>query len=231
MATFQTITEAVEGNLIDLPSFVQTSIPALINRAYRQAQSMHNFWVMRGEAARTTTLQTLALGAARPTDFKEYRGKPYYTDETGGKQRLRLVPDLDNARAIWDTEDEGPPEGIAEALPTDAGVVFWNVYPLPDGWSDFPDGEYRITIPYWRYLPELSADGDTSWLVNEGEAYLEAEATRLGFIKDWDEERADYWRGEATSYWNKLLLRDKYMHLSLTENLATHTGPYEPTSE
>ncbi len=231
MATFLDIKTAVEGNVIDLPTFVQDSVDALINRAYRKAQSLHNFWVMRAEYSPTTTADTRLLPGTFPTNWKEWRGKPYYTEDTGAKRRMELLPSLDAARAKWDEDDVGDPQGLAEILMTEAGLSGLNVYPLPDGNSDYDDGEYRITVPYYKYLPVLSGDADTNWLVTEGEEWIEAEATRQAFIKDWDEERATFWQKEAGRAWKDLQLRDKYKVLSMTETMAVHSGPYAVQGE
>lgn len=230
MTTFAEIQTAVEGNLIDLPTFVSDSVPGLINRAYRSAQAKRNFWIMRAEQAYVTVEGTRLLGAL-PTNFKEYRGKPYHIENTGSKRRLLWVPSLDAAAGKWDAEDLSEPEGLAETLAATDGTGGINVYPLPDGNSDYPDGEYRITLPYFKYLPALSADGDETWLTTEGEAYLEAEATRYGFAKDWDEDRADYWEAQARKEWKDLVLQDKYRWLSQSETLAAYGGPYDIPSE
>lgn len=122
MATFLTLKTAVTGNLIDTPSFVEDAIPDLINRAYRKAQSKHNFWIMRAEQDYTTTYNTRVLGAV-PSDWKEWRGKPYFTEDNGGVHELYLVPELKDARRLWDSDEPSEPEGIVEALPDANGVV------------------------------------------------------------------------------------------------------------
>ncbi len=231
MTTFADIRTQVEGNLIDLPTFVADAVPGLINRAYRKAQSKHNFWVMRAEADFTTLVETHELVGTYPTDWKEWRGKPYWIEDSGAKRRLVLYPDLDNARTRWDDDDVGDPHGLAETLPSITGAITLNVYPLPGGYSDYEDGEYRIKVPYWRYLPVLSADADTTWLLDEGEAWIEAQATYYGFAKDWDENRQKEWEVNAAKEWKDLMLRDKYKHLSFIDTLAMHTGPYEYSAQ
>lgn len=226
MTTFSDIQTAVEGNLIDLPTFVADSVPGLINRAYRKAMKLRNFWVMRAEQDYVTVAETRLLGAV-PTDWKEWRGKPYHIENTGAKRRMVLATNLDQARAMWDADDVSEPEGLAETLAVAAGTSSLNVYPLPDGNSDYPDGEYRITVPYFKYLPALSGPTDQTWLTDEGEAYLEAEATKYGFAKDWDEDRSTYWEGQARREWKDLVLQDKYKWLSMNETMAVHDGPYE----
>lgn len=229
MATFGDIQEAVSGNLIDLPTFVADAVPGLINRAYRKAQSKHNFWIMRAEWDVVTVVGERSLGTV-PSNWKEWRGDPYWTENSGAKHGLYKFPDLDTARGMWDTDEESEPEGLAEALPSDDGTVAMNVYPLPPGWSDYPDGEYRITVPYWKYLPALSADADTNWLTVEGEEWIEAQATYYGFAKDWDEDRQKEWEVNAAKAWKDLLLRDKYKHMSLMDTLIPKDGPYQIAS-
>lgn len=226
MTTFADIQEAVSGNLIDTPTFVADAIPGLINRAYRKAQSKHNFWIMRAEASFTTLEGDHTLVGTFPTDWKEWRGKPYWIENSGAKRRLYLFPDIDHARSRWDADDVGDPDGLVESLPATDGTVTLEVYPLPLGDSDYSDGEFRITVPYWKYLPVLSADGDTTWLLNEGEAWIEAQATYYGFAKDWDEGRQKEWEVNAAKEWRDLMIRDKKKHFSLIDTFVPHTGPY-----
>jgi hypothetical protein len=84
LGTFLEIQTRVEGAIIDLPTHVETSVPRLVNFAYRELQDAHNFWIMRATQAYTTTVDTRSLGAT-PSDFKEFRDKPYFLMDDDGK--------------------------------------------------------------------------------------------------------------------------------------------------
>ena len=73
------------------------------------------------------------------------------------------------------------------------------VYPYPDGASDWPNGNYRIQIPYWMYVPNLTKATDTNWFTKDGPGaeYIIAAATMMSFEMDWDEARASFWRNNA----------------------------------
>jgi hypothetical protein len=79
----------------------------------------------------------------------------------------------------------------SDALSPDYAITARNieVYPYPDFSSDWSDGNYRVNVPFWQYLPALSANGDSSWLTADGPQaeFLVAWATGMGFDMDWDD--------------------------------------------
>lgn len=228
MATYQEIQDSVLRRLIDTPTAVSTEVPLLINKALVKIQSLHNFKIMQYTQAYTTTVNTRVLGA-RPTDWKEPRGKPFYVDELGSTYEMAYSPQRIDVQTYWATDDIGEPEHLLEADPSDvAGTRSFEVWPLPDGNSDYANGEYRISVPYWRYLPALSAGGDTNWFTVNAEEWIIARATEQGFSLDWDEDRAKYWRGEAAKEWKDILLRDKYEWLAGFDTLVPHHGARAP---
>ena len=222
MATFLQLQDEVKANIIDLPTAVVNVVPSLIIRAMRKLQEQHNFKVMEGQQSFVTTLATRVLGAVA-SDFKEARGLPWETaDEDGMVRKLIYAP---RREAIWPAiheEDEGRPLIILDGQPNSAGTRSYEVYPLPDGNSDYTDGEYRITIPYWKYLPDLSANGDTNWFTVHAEEYLLFQATADGFVKDWDEERALFWTQLAQAKYRDVLNLDKRQRFAEVDTLVPH---------
>lgn len=213
MSTFIEIQDAVETNLIDLPTAVVNSVPGLINAALRTIQRKYNFWVMQGSQQYATVEGQRAL-AAVPSDFKAFRGDAFYTTDAGDQQKIIVdVEPISFSRAIGQ-EDVGPPMWLVRGEPDATGASTMQVWPIPDGFSDYSDGEYVITMPYWRYLPALSADADTNWFTVNASEYIEYQATADGFAKDWDEERMALWAQRAENKYREIVMEDKKLRWS-----------------
>lgn len=220
--TFLEIQTAVQTRLIDLPTAVLDAIPSLINEAVKAAEQRHNFKTMEARADFVTVVDARAMTGTFPTDFKEYRGRPWYQEELGSIRLMHYAPDENSALMKYDASDVGEPKLLLPA--PDALTVF----PLPDGTSDYTDGEYRVRVPYWKYVAALAADGDTNWFTQNAEFYLINQATSDGFSIDWDEGRAKYWQGLADTKYAQMILKDKYEWLSTTDTLALNSGANGP---
>lgn len=229
MATFLELQDRVEANVIDLPTPVLNAVPRLINKAMKKLQRKHNFQVMKTlSGPNLTTVDTRVLMTV-PSDWKEWRDKPYMLDDTNGrKQFLSIGPNRTELLTLYDNTDDGPPVYILEAEQDDTGAGSFEVWPLPDGNADFSDGEYRIYLPYWRFLPELSADADTNWFTVNADDYLEYSATSEGFRMDWDKEQADSWRQDAMLEYGDVLRIDKMKALAGVDALVPHLDYYDP---
>ncbi len=195
MATFLEIQTRVNRRVIDLPAAVTAEVPTLVNEASKRLQRRHNFKCMEAATAvLTTTVNTRTLSTvAVPADFKEFRGSPYLTDNSG---RFIEVLTAANKNAVQrefsvdDPFDVGEPRVLLDGLPSDElNTRNWAIYPFADGLSDWSDGEYRITIPYWQYFAVLVNDADTNWFTIEAEEYLVNQAASIAFGLDWDEQR------------------------------------------
>jgi hypothetical protein len=118
----------------------------------------------------------------------------------------------------------GPPSVILRGEPTDElGATNFEVYPLPDGlslYSNTDAGEYRIVIPYWKYLTVLSAGGDQNWFTNNAEEYIRFDAASQAFFADHDEERGTLWKQRASEQFKDILYRDKLLRLSGFDTLV-----------
>jgi hypothetical protein len=115
-----------------------------------------------------------------------------------------------------------------ESEPNDAGARNWEVYPLPDESADWGDGQYRVYVPYWRFLPDLVADGDTNWFTTHAEEFIVKMAAAEGFFYDWDEERGTLWEAKAGSELRDAVVRDKQELLAGVDTFVPHMGQNEP---
>ncbi len=240
MPTFQTLQDRVLRRVIDAPASVAAEVPDLINKALRTLQELHNFRVMETETAQlTTTVATRPLSAAVPANFKSYRARPYLVKDDGQTLDLMLaanrVAALD-AFALNDANEKGEPRLVLDPEPTDdAGARTWEVFPFPDGLSDWAGGEYRVVVPYWRYVAELSGNPDENWFTTNAEWYLVFQATAEAFYLDWDESRGQLWQARAGGFapdgrtvgeFQRVLRQDKLSALGGVRSLTFHTDVY-----
>lgn len=229
MATFTDIQNRVKTRLIDLPAATLAEVPSLVNQAMRELQSRHNFWIMQKNMAANTTAATRTL-AATPSDFKEFRLEPFYTENTGYIVPMDTAKSRREINSIYETDDTGPPSYILRGEPSDdAGASSLEVWPLSDGQSDYsaaPAGEYRVTMPYWRYLPALAGGGDTNWFTAHpiGELYLINAATALGFMVNWDVSKETEWLSLADRQYTLLVAEDKKLWFSGQDTFTPHQG-------
>lgn len=205
--TFQTLQQRVETRVIDLPSAVLAEIPTLINDAIHWICGFHNFRVMLAETAFVTTAATHTLGQI-PADWKEPRSVAYYVANAGWTKQIEWQPSREYMYRRWEANDPlqvGPPRDIllseAESVDfpdpnnpdNDLTALYLQIWPFSDGRSDWPDGQYRVKVPYWRYLPDLAASTDHNWFSDWGDQFIIGYATWQAFLLDWDEARAAQW--------------------------------------
>lgn len=210
MSQFSVIQSRVRTRVIDLPSAVSAEVPTLINDAQSMLQAVHNWTVMRNEVSYITTVSNHTIGQV-PVGWKEPRENPFYALQIGSTRELDYLPNKVYTFRMWDPTDpnsKGPPRNMLIGLPsqdpqtpdytnTDMNL---DVYPYPDGLSDWttaPVGEYRITVPYWGYLPALVNNTDINWFTENATRFLIDQATAWAFAMNWDEQRAAYWQVQA----------------------------------
>ena len=232
MADFLTIQTRVTRRVIDLPPAVTAEVPTLVNEAMRELQDEHNFKVMEAATAQLLTAQSTHTLAAVPSDYKEARGKPYEVLFDGSTRDLVHAANIQavlDRFTLNDLNDIGAPGVILDGEPTDVlNARSFEFYPFSDGNSDWGDGEYRVVIPYWRFVPALSGDGDTNWFTNNAEKWLTFRATAEAFALDWDEERSIFWDARAAAEKNRVVNRDKLYRLGGVGTLAPHKDVNTP---
>lgn len=212
----------VQRRIIDLPAAITAEVPDLVNEAIRDLEDFHNFHVMRAITSANTVVDTRLLLPA-PADFKNFRNAPWRENATGNTQRLATTKSRDEAVQAFG-EREGSPHLLLHDEEDVQGQADIEVFPLPDGTSDFPDGEYRINIPYWRFLPELTSDSQTNWFTNNAAQYIIDKATAEGFALNWDEARAAFWEQKASQRRAQVLNLDKRFWIGDADTFVYHTG-------
>lgn len=224
MATFLDLQNEVKARVIDLPQVVEQLIPTFLNRALRSAQDRYNWLIMRGTVAKITTLDQSSLGPI-PADWKDWREKPYGVDYLGSQWEFSIAVSSASLFTRIGWQDQGRPIFIRQSEPTEdvLGLGEFIVNPIPDGISDYPDGEYRIYIPYWRYLPALVNPGDTNWFTENIPAWLAYTAAQDAFGVDWDEERMTLWAQLAQREWAEKVRTDKLKQLQGVDTLVPVT--------
>lgn len=233
MSTYGELQTSVRTRLIDAPSAVVTEVPVLVNRAVKAIQQQHDFLVMKRRiAAQVTVLDTHAL-VARPANWKKPRARPVLTYATGHTRELDWADDQSDLVGVYgelvDVFDEGRPQWLIFGDPSDdSGALDIEVWPLPDGLSDWNDGEYRITIPYYGYLTPLSAAGDTNWFTENAEEYIINRASAQGFAVDWDDGGEAKWQAKTNSELQRIIALDKNERVASVQGLDFWLGPRGP---
>ena len=228
MANHQEIFTRVQSRLIDTPASIQGEITLLINEAMRALQRDHNFKVMEAiSGPHSTTVNTRTL-TNLPADWKEARSFPFVVHNLGGVTEISWAPNRLQASKQFSTDEDvdiGAPELLLEAEPSDeAGTAAVEVFPFADGFSDYDNGEYRIYIPYYKYLTALVDPADTNWFTVNFPEYLIAKATSEGFMMAWDEERAALWESKANAKLNEAKLLDKKSRIRKITAMPYYTG-------
>lgn len=227
MATFGELKTEATTLVIDVPTAVSQLMGSFVNRAVRKLQQKHNFKTME-RVLNAVTVVDVRLLAELPTDWKQPRNKPYHT--------LGNDPDQSGySRLYWGSEDAelfaryNMQAGMPRALIHDGQTNELRVYPLPDGQStDYVDGEYRIVIPYWGYLPTMINDSDANWFTNNAEQWIVYQAVSEAFFANEDEQRAQLWQQRASREYADILLLDKDRSMVETDTFAYHTGAVPP---
>lgn len=182
----------------------------------------------------STTVANYDPQLGLPGGFKEFQtsASPTWVRYQDGSVRfIEIAPDR---RSIYGTFTEGDnsfPSVILCAPPTaNQNDSTFEVYPLPDGLSDWPDGEYRIQVPAFTYFPNLVANTDSNWLTlnPHGEHFVIDWATAQAFGLDWDTAHQQQYTAMAELAYNRLIKQDKMFRLSSVNELAMHTrGQYQ----
>lgn len=258
MANFGGLQTRVQNRLIDVRTAVTSEIPAFINKAIRKLEDLHNFHVMESSTTINTTVGVRTLGDM-PTDFKELRpGNGWYVDETGNTVKVYHRSTLQDILAQYsfnDATEVGDPRAFllvpidtGGGAPEENGPTFQiQIWPYPDGNSGYTPsggsaGEYPVTIPYWKYLADLTNNSDQNWFTDNAEDFIVNAAVSEGFYMNWDEQRAQLWEdrayGQAWRETGKLggeALRvinlDKRRRMSATDTLIPRRDVFAPRSQ
>lgn len=219
-----TIQNHVKNYLLDLPDETEALIPDWINLALREFEEPHNYRYMEASQEYITTVADRNLGVL-PAGWKESRGFPYIKRFDGGRREIDWgASNSDMVRQYSDDSDidKGAPQFLLE-LPDSL-----QVYPYPDGNSDYGDGEYVIEVPYWIFSEELTLPGDTNWVTDNYPWYLIYAATAKGMIFNREEERATGYIGLANDQVTRARRQDKRSRLPDRMSLAVRGRVFAP---
>lgn len=228
MSTFQEIQDNVASHVIDTPPSTLALIPVFVKRAHKALMVEHNFKVMEAKTASLVTVAGSHILAAVPGDFKEVRSVPYLLRNDGTTKPLAWAESeaaILSAFSLTDTNDTGEPRALLDGEPTSvAGARSFLVYPFSDTGSDWGDGQYRIVVPYWKFLPALSSGADVDWFTTNADEYLEYRATFFAFIDDWDESRAQVADTIAQAKRREAISADKRYRMAGVDTLVVRQG-------
>ena len=227
--TFEELQTEVQSWLLDLPSGASTRVPGWINKAIRDAEERHNFLCMEATIAATQTVDQTRLLVAKPSNWKEHRGDPYRVNQDGSNTPIKWAAseqDMVNTYAST-TPAEGNPTPVDEGAPRYLleRETQIDVYPLPDTESEWTNGNYRVVVPYWKYLADLSQDADENFFTEQAPYYCIWKAVELGLKWNRD-ERAQSYALDAEREFKKLVRKDKLSRLPDRLALAVHKGVY-----
>lgn len=224
--TYLELQNAIFDAVIDGPTIVKNAVPRQINQAIRELEDKFSFKDMEAQTSFVTTASSTALSPAIiPTDFKAYRGKPFYTEFLGGSREISIAPNRQSILRRWNVGDFGAPRHLL----VDSGAV--ELWPQSDNASDYPDGQYRVTLPYWKYFPDLVAPTDTNWFTINAPQYIINWGVWHAFLIDWDEKRAQVWESQSDKESRKVILTAKKRYLTETHTLMPLQGVFEPPME
>lgn len=217
---------AVYDALIDGPTIVKNAVPRLINQAIRELEDRFKFKDMEANFSYVTTANSVTLSpATMPSDFKHWRGKPFYIEFLGGSREISVAPNRQSLMRRWNVGDIGAPRHWL----VDGGAV--EVWPASDNASDYSDGQYRITLPYWKYFPDLVNPTDSNWFTLNTQQYIINWTMWHAFLIDWDEKRASTWKAEAEDQSRRAILAGKKRYLSEAGSMVPLQGALEPPME
>lgn len=239
MGNYTELQARVNRRVIDLPTAVTAEVPLLINEALAKLQEEHNFKFMEAEISAFTQANSHILldginGAAINTSnqgaFKEFRGEPWFlTYQDGNARFMSWAP---SKEALWGrysqggavVSDGGAPQVLLENISDANNNRTFSVYPMPAGSSDYPDGEYRITIPVVVYIGSLVAGADHNWFTDQssGEQYILHWATAQAFALNWDYQKMAVHEKLAEIHRRDLIKADKKYRLGAVREFVPH---------
>ncbi len=224
MATYGELQSRVQQIIIDLPTAVTAQVPTLVRESVRRLQRLHDFKVAEARTSVFTTAPVTRTLGAVPSNWYKWRGKPQIINTSGKHLDLAIFQDRASAEREFGSESggeadatllAGSPKALSLSEPTDElGAMNFEVWPFSDTLSLYSDGEYRIVVPYYKFLTQLVDVSDQNWLTNNAEQWIVWQAASDGFLLDWDENRASVWAQRAATAFKEVIDADKRLRFS-----------------
>lgn len=214
------VVEKVENEILDLPPETQDSILDWVNQAVREAEDDHNFLHMESSQDYTTTEATRLI-ATKPADWKEAFDPPYLTANDGGTTEIDFAGSGSSMRRQYASNADGEPQFVLET-PTQL-----HAWPLPDALSDYPDGDYRLTVPYYAYSDTLAISGTTTnWWTENYPWYLIYKAASYAFLSNYDSQKAAERGALAANLFAQAKRKDKRAKIPRRATLGVSRGAF-----
>lgn len=223
MATYSAIQSDVAVWLRDLPTDTQNQIGTLINEALREAQQGHNFECMRVTSEELTVDSTREL--VEIVRMKCPDGRPYLTTANGDVRLLDWEPDIRRLVRLYGPDGVGEPRYLRQGS-IDTNSTTLEVWPLSDGLSDWNDGQYRITVPRFEFLPDLVSAGATNWFTFNAINYLKYATIGKASMLNLDEVRGSQYLQLAAIALAQAVRAEKDMKLRQVSHLRFRDGVY-----
>lgn len=228
---FSELIANVEAYILDLPDATVTLVPVWINQAIKDAERRHNFRKMERTLS-IVTIPNQREQANVPAQYKEARSDPFIIRFDGATDEIDWAPSRsDMIRQYGDntTIDIGSPEFILQIFDETEDVSEFHSYPMPDTLSLYPDGNYRVEIPYYAYSNELVNGSDQNYVTNDAEFYVIYKATEYGMFFNRDEERAIANRNLAEAQYKIFKRTDKMSKVQRRNELTVSLGANRPS--
>lgn len=230
---FGEIEERVKSYILDLPEETDELVPDWINQAVREAEDRYNFRHMEATIQVQTVVGVRELTAPN-SRYKAQRADPFLLYKNGSTREIDWAPSQSDMLRQFPEASEDPtrgagaPQFLLEVYDEYESAYELHVYPLPDGNSDWANGEYRVRVPYWRYSVDLVDGGDTNFFTLNAPFYLIYRATSLGCEFNRDEQRGQYYLGKAEGEYQRIVGSAKRAKVGRRDELTIRTGVNGP---
>lgn len=192
MATLAQINAEVLRIVEEHIDALTTAITTHVQRAQRAIEDRCGFAIQRAEV--TYQVMPSTTSYTKPADFVAVRKAPYLLERSDSTQYRRLA-EMEDFLHLGLIGTTGVPRYWREIGEED--IAFW---PIGDsaGPSISTPGAYEITVPYYKRLTTLSADGDENWWSQHLDDVLAWRAAAFVFAELRD-PMAQWWSSAAAA--------------------------------
>lgn len=228
---FGELIENVTKYLLDVPDDTTDLIPVWINQAVEDAERRHNFRHME-RTLQVVTTPNVREQADVPVLYKESRSDPFLIRGDSAVSEIDWAPSRsDMIRQYGDDPDIdiGSPQFILEIFDESEDVTEFHSYPFPDTRSLYPDGNYRLNLPYYALSPSMVDGSDSNFITSKSKFYVIYRATHYGMIFNRDEDRAIAYAALAEQHYRILRRVDKKGRVRRRAELTLRLGVNQPS--
>lgn len=228
---FSDLIEVVEQYLLDLPDDTVALVPTWINQSVKDAERHHNFRHME-RTAQFVTIPNQREQLDVPAQYKESRSDPFLIRNDGAVDEIDWAPSHSDMIRQYGNDpaiDIGSPQFILEIFDGDEDVTEFHSYPMPDTQSLYPDGNYRLNLPYYAFSVDMLAGSDSNFVTNNAEFYVIYKSVEYGMFFNRDEKRAIAYRNLAEAQFKIFRRVDKKKRMQRRNELTLRLGVNRPS--